>query len=88
MIYLIFIPSSPSYRYWIITDTQGAAQSAATPIQAIANFEQQMFKLVDRKNNYTVTEHEVLSHDKFHGRILAKANTIQSLIHNYPEYFI
>lgn len=47
-----------------------------------------MFKLKDRKNNYIVTEHEVLSNGKFHGRILAKANTIQSLIHNYLEYFI
>ena len=88
MIYLIYIPSSPSFSYWIITNTQGAAQSAATPIQAIANFERQMFKLKDRKNNYIVTEHEVLSNGKFNGRILAKANTIQSLVHNYLEYFI
>ena len=88
MIYLIYIPSSPSFSYWIITNTQGAKQSAATPIQAIANFERQRFKLKDRKNNYIVTEHEVLSHNKFHGRILAKANTVQSLISNYPEYFI
>ena len=88
MIYLIYIPSSTDYRYWTISDTKGATMSASTPIQAIANFEQQMFKLVDRKNNYTVTEHAVLSHDKFHGRILAKANTVQSLIDNYPEYFI
>lgn len=51
MIYLIYIPSSPSFSYRIITNTQGAAQSAATPIQAIANFERQMFKLKDRKNN-------------------------------------
>ena len=88
MIYLIYIPSSPSFSYWIITNTQGATQSAATSIQAIANFEQQMFKLKDRENNYIVTEHEVLRNGKFHGHILAKANTIQSLIHNYPEYFI
>ena len=88
MIYLIYIPSSPSFSYWIITSTQGAAQSAAIPIQAIANFERQMFKLKDSKNNYIVTEHEVLSNGKFHGRILAKANTIQSLINNYLEYFI
>lgn len=88
MIYLISIPSPTGYRYWIITNTQGATQSAATPIQAIANFERQMFKLVDRENNYSITEHAVLSNGKFHGRILAKANTIQSLIYNYPEYFI
>lgn len=88
MIYLICVPNSPSFRYWIITNTQGAAQSAAAPIQAIANFEQQMFKLKDRKNNYIVTEHEVLSNGKFHGHILVKADTIQSLTHNYPEYFI
>ena len=88
MIYLISIPASTDCRYWIITNTKGATQSAATPIQAIANFERQMFKLVDRENNYTVTECEVLSNGKFHGRILAKANTIQSLIDNYPEYFI
>ena len=88
MIYLISIPASPAYRYWIITDTQGALRSASTPIQAIADFELQMFKLKDRKNNYTITEHAVLSNGKFHGRILAKADTIQSLINNYPEYFI
>ena len=88
MIYLISIPSSPGYRYWIISSTKGATQSAATLIQAIANFEQQTFKLKDRVNSYTITEHEVLHDGKFHGRILAKAATIQALIHNYPEYFI
>lgn len=88
MIYLVSIPTSTDYRYWIITDTQGALHSAATPIQAIANFEQQMFKLKDSKNNYTITEHAVLSNGKFHGRTLAKAATVRSLINNYPEYFI
>lgn len=88
MIYLIYVPKSTDYHYWVTTDTQGAAQSAATPIQAIADFERRKFKLVDCENNYTVTEHEVLSNGKFHGRILAKANTVQSLIDNYPEYFI
>lgn len=88
MIYLIYTPNPSDYRYWIITDTKGATRSATTPIQAIAYFEQQMFKLKDHKNNYSITEHEVLSNGKSHGRILAKANTIQSLINNYPEYFI
>ena len=88
MIYLIHTPNPSDYRYWIITDTKGATLSATTPIQAIACFEQQRFKLKDRENNYSITEHEVLSNGKSHGRILAKANTIQSLINNYPEYFI
>ena len=88
MIYLIFIPNSTGYRYWVITDTHGAEMSASTPAQAIANSEQQMFGLKDRANNYSITEHEVLHSGKFNGRILAKANTIQSLIHNYLEYFI
>lgn len=39
MIYLMYISSSPSFSYWLTTNTQGAAQSAATLIQAIANFE-------------------------------------------------
>lgn len=88
MIYLISISNSTDYRYWIITDTKGATQSATTPIQAIAYFEQQRFKLKDCENNYSITEHEVLSNGKSHKRILAKANTIQSLINNYPEYFV
>lgn len=88
MIYLINVPNSSDYRYWVIADTHGAERSARTPVQAIANFERQMFKLVNRENNYTITECEVLSNGKFYGRILAKANTIQSLIDNYPEYFI
>ena len=88
MIYLISIPDSADYHYWVITDTHGAQMSASTPAQAIANFEQQIFKLKYRKNNYSFTEHEVLSHGKFHGRILAKADTVESLIDNYPEYFI
>ena len=88
MIYLISIPTSIDYRYWVITDTAGATQSADAPIQAIANFEQEMFGLRDRTNKYTIAEHEVLSNGKFHGHILAKADTVQSLINNYPEYFI
>ena len=88
MIYLISIPGSTDYRYWVITDTHGAQVSASTPAQAIASFERKVFKLKDRANNYSITEHEVLHSGKFHGRILAKANTVQSLIHNYPEYFI
>ena len=88
MIYLIYIPNPSDYRYWTISDTKGATMSANTPARALTAFKYQTFKLKDRKNNYSITEHEVLSHDKFHGRILAKANTIQSLIHNYPEYFI
>ena len=88
MMYLISIPDSTDYRYWVITDTHGAVMPASTPAQAIANFEQQMFGLKYRENNYSITEHEVLSNGKFHGCILAKANTAQSLINNYPEYFI
>ena len=88
MMYLISIPASMDYRYWVITDTHGAQMSASTPAQAIARFEQKVFKLKDRANNYSITEHEVLSSGKFHGRILAKATTVQALIHNYPEYFI
>ena len=88
MIYLVFIPTSIEHHYWVTTGTTGATMAANTPAQAIANFEQQMFKLKDRENNYSITEHEVLDNDKLHGRILAKANTVQSLIHNYPEYFI
>ena len=88
MIYLISIPSSTDYRYWTISDTKGATMSANTPARALTAFKYQTFKLVDRENNYSITEHAVLSHGKFHGRILAKANTIQSLIDNYPEYFI
>ena len=88
MIYLVFIPTSIDYRYWVITDTHGAEISASTPVQAIASFEQKVFKLKDRANNYSITEHEVLERGKFHGRIIAKANTVQSLIDNCPEYFI
>ena len=88
MIYLIAIPENPDYLYWVITDTKGAIQSADTPMQAIANFKRQAFKLKDRANNYTITELEVLSNGKFHGHVLAKAVTVRSLINNYPEYFI
>lgn len=88
MIYLIYTPNPSDYRYWTISDTKGATMSANTPAQAFTAFKNQTFKLVDRKNNYSITEHEVLSHGKFHGRILAKASTIQQLIDNYPEYFI
>ena len=88
MMYLIFIPNFTDYHYWVTTDTHGAQLSASTPAQAIASFERQVFKLKDRANNYSITEHEVLHNDEFHGRILAKADTVQSLIHNYPEYFI
>ena len=88
MIYLISIPASTDYRYWVITDTHGAQLSASTPAQAIASFERKVFKLKGGGNNYSITEHEVLHDGKFHGRILAKANTAQSLINNYPEYFI
>ena len=88
MIYLISIPDSADYPYWVISDTTGATRSADTPLQAIARFEQQMFKLKDRANNYSITEHEVFQNNKVHGRILAKATTVQALIHNYPEYFI
>ena len=88
MMYLIFIPDSTDYRYWVITDTHGAELSASTPAQAIANFERKVFKLKDKANNYSLTEHEVLRRGKFLGNILAKADTVQSLINNYPEYFI
>lgn len=88
MIYLINVPNPSDYRYWVITDTHGAESSARTPVQAIANFEQKVFKLKNGANKYSITEHEVLHRGKFHGRILAKATTVQSLIHNYPEYFI
>ena len=88
MIYLIYIPASTDYRYWVITDTHGAQLSASTPAQAIASFERQVFKLKGGGNNYSITEHEVFQNNEFHGHILAKANTGQSLIHNYPEYFI
>ena len=88
MIYLISIPDTTNYHYWVITDTVGASLSASTITQAITNFTRQTFMLKDRANNYTITEHEVLKHGKFHGHILAKANTIQSLTDNYPEYFI
>ena len=88
MIYLIFIPNSTDYPYWTISDTKGATMSASTPARAITAFKYQAFKLTGGRNKYSITEHEVLSNGKFHGRILAKANTVQSLIHNYPEYFI
>lgn len=88
MMYLIFIPDSTDYPYWVTTDTHGAQMSASTPAQAIARFERKVFKLKDGANNYSITEHEVLHDGKFHGRILAKANTAQYLIRNYPEYFI
>ena len=38
MIYLVSIPTSTDYQYWVITDTKGAIQSADTPMQAITNF--------------------------------------------------
>lgn len=88
MIYLIAIPVHPDYQYWVITDTIGAILSSDTPVQAIAAFEQQVFRLKDGVNNYTIAEHEVLGNGKFHGHVLAKADTVQSLIDNYPEYFI
>ena len=88
MMYLIFIPGPTDYPYWVITDTHGAMMAASTPAQAITAFEYQAFRLKDRANNYSITEHEVLHSGKFHGRILAKATTVQALIHNYPEYFI
>ena len=88
MMYLISIPAFTDYHYWIITDTHGANMVANTPAQAIANFERQVFKLKGEGNDYSIAEHEILHSGKFHGRILAKANTAQSLINNYPEYFI
>ena len=88
MMYLIFVPKSTDYPYWVTTDTHGAQLSASTPAQAIASFERKAFKLKGGANNYSITEHEVLHNGEFHGRILAKATTVQALIHNYPEYFI
>ena len=88
MIYLINVPNPSDYRYWMISDTRGAMMRADTPARAFIVFKCKTFKLKDHKNNYSITEHEVLSNGKSHGRILAKANTIQSLINNYPEYFI
>lgn len=88
MIYLINVPNPSDYRYWMISDTRGAMMLADTPARAFTVFKYQTFKLKDHKNNYSITEHEVLSNGKSHKRILAKANTIQSLINNYPEYFI
>jgi len=88
MIYLIRLSNDTSSRYWIITDTTGASLSTSTPQDAIAEFKRSVFDLTYGDNNYSITEHEVLSNGKSHGRILAKANTIQSLINNYPEYFI
>ena len=88
MIYLINISSYPNFKYWVVDDTTGASLSAPTPQDAITEFERSAFDLTYGDNNYSITEHEVLRNGKSHGRILAKANTIQSLINNYPEYFI
>lgn len=88
MIYLIYIPTSIGYHYCVITDTVGAMMAADSPIQAITNFKQQTFILRYLENKYTIAKDEVLSNGKFHGHILAKATTVQSLINNYPEYFI
>ena len=88
MIYLINISSYPNFKYWVVDDTTGASLSASTPQDAITEFERSAFDLTYGDNNYSITEHEVLRNGKSHGRILAKANTIQSLINNYPEYFI
>ena len=88
MIYLMRIPSSRNFEYWVATDTVGATCSASTPQDAIVEFERETFNLTDNHNNYTITDQHILSDNKHYGDILAKAPTIRQLIDNYPEYFI
>lgn len=88
MIYLICLSDSPIFKYWITTDTTGAYSSASTPQDAIIEFVRATFKLISVGNNYAIADQHILSRNKRHGDILAKASTIQQLIDNYPEYFI
>ena len=88
MIYLINISSYPNFNYWIVDDTTGASLSASTPQDAIVEFKRSSFDLVGGNNDYYITDKYMLSHNKHHGDILAKAPTIQQLIDTYPEYFI
>ena len=89
MIYLVYMPSSRGFEYWIVHYTNvGATCSASTPQDAIVEFEHETFNLTDNHNNYTITDQYILSGDKYYGDILAKAPTIRHLIDTYPEYFI
>ena len=88
MIYLINISSYPNFKYWVADDTTGACLSASTPQDAIIEFVRASFKLISGGNNYAIADQHILSCNKRHGDILAKAPTIQQLIDNYPEYFI
>ena len=88
MIYLVHIPSSRGFEYWVVHDTVGATCSASTPQDAIVEFEHDSFNLTDNDNDYTITDQYILSGDKYYGDILAKAPTIQQLIDTCPEYFI
>ena len=88
MIYLIRLSDSPSFKYWITTNTAGACLSAPTPQDALIEFVRASFKLISGGNSYTIADQHILSRNKRHGDILAKAPTIRQLIDNYPEYFI
>lgn len=88
MIYLINIPSSVGYKYWVVSDTTGACLSAPTPQDALAAFKRASFKLTKNGNDYSITAQYVLAHGEYYGDIIAKAPTIRQLVNTYPEYFI
>lgn len=69
MIYLARIPSSRGFEYWVVHYAVGATRSAATPQDAIVEFEHESFNITDSDNNYTITDQYILSGDKYYGDI-------------------
>ena len=88
MLYLMYIPSSKGFEYWVVDDTTGANLSASTPQDAVVEFKQASFDLTSDNNDYIITDQHILSSNEYYGDILAKASTIRQLVDNYPEYFI
>ena len=88
MIYLIRIPSSRGFEYWVVNDTIGANLSASTPHDAVVEFERGCFNLTSGKNSCTITDQHILSDNEYYCDILAKAPTVRQLIDICPEYFI
>ena len=86
---MIHLAKTKYGKYWVLSDTHGAAASTDTVRKAIASWHITRFDLTAGNNNYTIKGNTIYDRGTIYGTILVSAKGILNLnVTNYPEYFI
>lgn len=86
---MIHLAKTKYGKYWVLSDTHGAAAPMDTVWSAIGYWHAARFDLTAGENNYTIKDNTIYDRGTIYGTILVSVKGILNLnVTNYPEYFI